>query len=330
MRLTVDVLQRAEQYLNPCKERELHLRGLKIPAIENLAVMQDQFDVIDLTDNEIRKLDNFPKMKRLTTLLLHNNAIVRIGKMVAENVPGLLNLILTNNRLANLGELEHLVGLTKLIHLSLLDNPLALRPHYRAYVIHKIPSLKTLDYAKITKTEREESAKFFKTQAGQVFLTGVLEDKHTPPATTSSSSSKPPLTLPDRPHTAPVLVLTDAQKVQVRAAIEAATTREEIEVIEKHLKAGSLAFLTAASAVKVGVHVLEVTTGVATTNSSQEMTVEGVEKGDAVGDSGQGVAVSGSGEDESKGVSSHSNPFNTLLPCCTTTTQSSQFPALIY
>ena len=317
MKLTVDVLQRAEQYLNPCKERELHLRGLKIPAIENLAVMQDQFDVIDLTDNEIRKLDNFPKMKRLTTLLLHNNAIVRIGKMVAENVPGLLNLILTNNRLANLGELEHLVGLTKLIHLSLLDNPVVLRPHYRAYVIHKIPSLKTLDYAKITRTEREESAKFFKTQAGQVFLTGVLEDKHTPTSSSSSSSStKPSLTLPDRTHTAPVLVLTDAQKVQVRAAIEAATTREEIEVIEKHLKAGSLAFLTA-STIKLGVHVLGVTTAVPTTNSSQEeMVVEGGEKGDmVVDDSEKGVVVSETGEDESKGTSSHaySHPSMVLI-----------------
>ena len=317
MKLTVDVLQRAEQYLNPCKERELHLRGLKIPAIENLAVMQDQFDVIDLTDNEIRKLDNFPKMKRLTTLLLHNNAIVRIGKMVAENVPGLLNLILTNNRLANLGELEHLVGLTKLIHLSLLDNPVVLRPHYRAYVIHKIPSLKTLDYAKITRTEREESAKFFKTRAGQVFLTGVLEDKHTPTSSSSSSSStKPSLTLPDRTHTAPVLVLTDAQKVQVRAAIEAATTREEIEVIEKHLKAGSLAFLTA-STIKLGVHVLGVTTAVPTTNSSQEeMVVEVGEKGDVVvDDSEKGVVVSETGEDESKGTSSHaySHPSMVLI-----------------
>ena len=317
MKLTVDVLQRAEQYLNPCKERELHLRGLKIPAIENLAVMQDQFDVIDLTDNEIRKLDNFPKMKRLTTLLLHNNAIVRIGKMVAENVPGLLNLILTNNRLANLGELEHLVGLTKLIHLSLLDNPVVLRPHYRAYVIHKIPSLKTLDYAKITRTEREESAKFFKTRAGQVFLTGVLEDKHTPTSSSSSSSStKPSLTLPDRTHTAPVLVLTDAQKVEVRAAIEAATTREEIEVIEKHLKAGSLAFLTA-STIKLGVHVLGVTTAVPTTNSSQEeMVVEVGEKGDVVvDDSEKGVVVSETGEDESKGTSSHaySHPSMVLI-----------------
>jgi U2 small nuclear ribonucleoprotein A' len=221
--------------------------------------------------------------------------------MVAENVPGLLNLILTNNRLANLGELEHLIGLTKLVHLSLLDNPVVLRPHYRAYVIHKIPSLKTLDYAKITRTEREESAKFFKTQAGQVFLTGVLEDKHTP-ASSSSSSTKPPLTLPDRTHAAPVLVLTDAQKVQVRAAIEAATTREEIEVIEKHLKAGSLAFLSSTSTIKLGVHVLGATNGIP---SSEEMVVESGEKEDT-------IVVSETGEEETKGMFL-SCPFQSFL-----------------
>eukprot|EP00596_Hydrurales_sp_CCMP1899_P008240 CAMPEP_0119037246 /NCGR_PEP_ID=MMETSP1177-20130426/5499_1 /TAXON_ID=2985 /ORGANISM="Ochromonas sp, Strain CCMP1899" /LENGTH=54 /DNA_ID=CAMNT_0006998263 /DNA_START=681 /DNA_END=842 /DNA_ORIENTATION=- len=39
------------------------------------------------------------------------------------------------------------------------------------------------------------------------------------------------------------MVLTDVQKAQVRTAIESAKTREEIDVIEKHLKAGSLEFL---------------------------------------------------------------------------------------
>ena len=41
MRLTADILlQKSEQFLNPIKERELRLRGFKISAIENLAVLQ--------------------------------------------------------------------------------------------------------------------------------------------------------------------------------------------------------------------------------------------------------------------------------------------------
>ena len=149
MKLTADVLLRSPQFLNPVRERELHLRGLKIPAIENLAVVQDQFDVIDFSDNEIRKLDNFPRMKRLTTLLLHNNCVTRVGSMLAENVPGLRCLMLTNNRLTRLVDLDNLVPLVRLEHLSLVDNPVALRTHYRTYAIHRFPALKTLDYRKV-------------------------------------------------------------------------------------------------------------------------------------------------------------------------------------
>lgn len=39
------------------------------------AFFQDQFDTIDLTDNDIRKLENIPLLKRLSTLLMHNNRV---------------------------------------------------------------------------------------------------------------------------------------------------------------------------------------------------------------------------------------------------------------
>ena len=39
-------------------------------------VCQDQFDTIDMSDNEIRKVDGFPLLKRLKTLFFNNNRIV--------------------------------------------------------------------------------------------------------------------------------------------------------------------------------------------------------------------------------------------------------------
>jgi hypothetical protein len=36
---------------------------------------QNQYDVIDFTDNDLRKLDNFPLLPRLKGLLLSNNRI---------------------------------------------------------------------------------------------------------------------------------------------------------------------------------------------------------------------------------------------------------------
>ena len=70
--------------MNPLLEREVYLRGYQIPAIENMGVLEDKFDSIDLSDNEIRKLDNFQKMARLTTLLLSNNYISIIAAMLGN------------------------------------------------------------------------------------------------------------------------------------------------------------------------------------------------------------------------------------------------------
>lgn len=97
VKLTPDLIQNSMQYINPVKDRELDLRGsiffrlvqlshcfhmvfslvgYKIPEIENLGATLDQFDTIDFSDNDIRKLDGFPFLKRLKCLLLNNNRIV--------------------------------------------------------------------------------------------------------------------------------------------------------------------------------------------------------------------------------------------------------------
>lgn len=75
VKLTVDLVEGAMQYTNPLKDRELDLRGYKVPAIENLGSTLDQFDTIDFTDNEIRKLDGFPLLLRLKSLILTDNKV---------------------------------------------------------------------------------------------------------------------------------------------------------------------------------------------------------------------------------------------------------------
>ena len=57
MRITPDLVACSPQFTNPLQDREIKLRAYKIPAIENLGATQDQFDTIDLSDNEIRKLE---------------------------------------------------------------------------------------------------------------------------------------------------------------------------------------------------------------------------------------------------------------------------------
>ena len=38
-------------------------------------MFQDQFDTMDLSDNEVRRLEGFPLLKRLKTVILNNNRV---------------------------------------------------------------------------------------------------------------------------------------------------------------------------------------------------------------------------------------------------------------
>jgi U2 small nuclear ribonucleoprotein A' len=74
--------------------------------------------VIDLSDNNIRKLDNFPLLKRLETILLHNNRVQYIDKRLTEFVPNLKTLALTNNNMQELGDVDALAKCKKLEYLT--------------------------------------------------------------------------------------------------------------------------------------------------------------------------------------------------------------------
>lgn len=167
MRLTADVIMRAQVSINPLRERELNLRGYKAPAIENLGVTQDGFDCIDLSDNEIKKLDNFPRLRRLRMLLLHNNHVAKIQENLAEAIANLEFLMLTGNRIAQFSEVDHLTCFSKLDTLSLSGNPVTKRKYYREYVIYKLPQLHVLDFQRIRPRDREAADAFFNSIVGQ-------------------------------------------------------------------------------------------------------------------------------------------------------------------
>ncbi|XP_053573565.1 U2 small nuclear ribonucleoprotein A' [Bombina bombina] len=166
VKLTADLIEQAAQYTNAVRDRELDLRGYKIPVIENLGATLDQFDTIDFSDNEIRKLDGFPLLKRLKTLLLNNNRICRIAEGLEHVLPNLTELILTNNSIMELGDLDNLAPVKHLAYLSLLKNPVINKRHYRLYVVYKLPQVRILDFQKIKLAEREEAANLFKGKRG--------------------------------------------------------------------------------------------------------------------------------------------------------------------
>lgn len=150
MKLTAELLKQSDSALNPLKERELDLRGLKIVVLENLGVTRDQNDALDFTDNEIKYVGNLPRLVRLKHLILSNNLVSRIDENVARSLPFLHTLVLTNNALQDLRQVVPLRKLRHLEYLSLMGNPITREKHYREFVIWRVPSVRVLDYKRVT------------------------------------------------------------------------------------------------------------------------------------------------------------------------------------
>lgn len=79
--------------LHPSPHPPLLSSGFKIPHIENLGVTNDEYEVIDLSDNDLTKLDNFPTLKRMEMLLVSNNRINKIALELYRNLPTLDSLV---------------------------------------------------------------------------------------------------------------------------------------------------------------------------------------------------------------------------------------------
>ncbi|KAI9125905.1 hypothetical protein K1719_003323 [Acacia pycnantha] len=234
VRLTADLIWKSPHFFNAIKERELDLRGNKIPVIENLGATEDQFDTIDLSDNEIVKLENLPYLKRLGTLLINNNRITRINPNIGEFLPKLHTLVLTNNRLVNLVEIDPLASLPKLQYLSLLDNNITKKPNYRLYVIYKLKSLRVLDFKKVKNKERLEAKSLFSSKEVEEEVQRA-PTKVIPPVETPNVSE-----VTEEQQTAKAAAPTPEQIIAIKAAIVNSQTLEEVARLEKALKSGQL------------------------------------------------------------------------------------------
>ena len=228
MSLSANLISRSPAFLSPLKDRELDLRGNKIAVIENLAATQDQFDSIDLSDNEIRKLECMAILKRLTQLLLNNNRITRISEGLGKALPKLETLVLTNNRLSTLAELEPLAHLPTITSLALVDNPVSKLKDYRAFVIALLPRLKVLDYKRVKLAEREEAEGTFRRSRRAKRGDGVSDEVLAAEQTGGA------------PRAAP----TEEQIAQIRQAILTASSLEEVQKLESALARGDYSVLS--------------------------------------------------------------------------------------
>ncbi|KAH7883797.1 leucine-rich repeat-domain-containing protein [Phlebopus sp. FC_14] len=247
VKLTPELLAQAPSAINPVKERQLDLRGYKIPAIENLGVTKDQHDAIDLTDNSIIALGNLPLLKRLRTLLLANNRVASISPSIHLSVPNLTTLVLTGNLVSELGDLEPLRELKRLEYLSLLGNPVREKKWYREWLAWRIPSLRVLDFQRIREKERQSGKSLFLTAEG---LPTALAT--TISTTVSKHGAKASVTT-DEPKLAPLSgkagrLMSREDAERVKQAIAKATSIEEIRKLERSLREGYMPSMDAVGA----------------------------------------------------------------------------------
>jgi len=230
VKLTPELINSSMQFINPCRDRELDLRGYKIPQIENMGATLDQFDTIDFSENDLRKLDNFPYLPRLKCLLLNNNRIIRVADNLNEYLPNMDSVILTGNNIQELCDLDPLTHLPKLETLSLLMNPIANLPNYREYVVFKFPNLRLLDFRKIKRKERAQAIEMFKSKPGKEILKEVARKAKLAPSIQAIGEN----------NVARVPGANAAELQKIREAIKNATSLQEVERLTRILQSGQI------------------------------------------------------------------------------------------
>ena len=155
-------------------------------------------------------------------------------------------------QLRDLASLQPLFGLRKLEFLHLGSSPVTQQPHYRSWLVHNLPSLRWLDYAKVKGKERESATKLYTSSEGEgrpselaqqlsaarvsATVNGGDANGHGGPA---ARTFEVPGSGPG-PEPQKAKGLSEEQRQRIRKAIERAGTLEEIQRLKRMLADGHL------------------------------------------------------------------------------------------
>ncbi|CAG8561723.1 2735_t:CDS:2 [Racocetra fulgida] len=215
MKLTPELIERSLSYINSVKDRELDLR-------ENLGVTKDLNDTIDLTDNDIRVLGNFPLLRRVRSLLLANNRITRIDPQIAEFLPNLTTLVLTNNNITEISDLEPLAECKRLKYeLDHLENT-------------ECESIRFQESARCEAKQLFETAKGEPTSLARSISETVSKTFEPGEGMAAAGGANLPKS------NLPTLGMSIEEQAKIREAIRNAKTLEEVSRLETLLQSGHI------------------------------------------------------------------------------------------
>lgn len=155
----------------------------------------------------------------------YRNNFSRIGEHLEEYIPNLETMVLTGNHIEELTDIDCLSSLEKLQTLSLMQNPITAKSHYRQYIIYKLPQLRLLDFRKIKMKEREEAKALFKSKKGKEIQKELMKKAKTFTPGANLDVKKGP---------------NEADLKRIREAITNASSLEEVERLHLQIQAGQI------------------------------------------------------------------------------------------
>ncbi|ORC92566.1 putative U2 small nuclear ribonucleoprotein 40K [Trypanosoma theileri] len=180
MRLTLDMIRRAPQFTNTLQQREIDLRGLGLTVLDEqtLLLLNDSFDVLNLSQNPLVRLEYFPSgsssvistggsgtveamkkmMLRLQSLIVHRNRLSHVSETTCAAVlPNLRAFLADHNEFRELRDLLFLSHWRELEILSIEHNPVTVQEdgaRLRAFLVYLCPKLKLINYQRVTQVDR--------------------------------------------------------------------------------------------------------------------------------------------------------------------------------
>ncbi|KAK7527032.1 leucine-rich repeat-domain-containing protein [Phyllosticta citriasiana] len=251
MRLSAELIGNALSYINPLGERELLLRGHQITVIENMGTISKDVECIDFVDNRITVLGNFPKLPRVCTLLIGKNRLQQIQPTIAEQLPSLMNLMATDNKVKELADLDPLGKLQKLTSAHLMGNPVTSNEHYRLWMIWRCKNLHYLDCQRVTQSERQEAVETFGTEeeptelAMKVRLYSLPSDPFRADPASVQIMSKRSTTIDtsngtDKSSNVGLTKLTGEEREKIKELLKNAKTLDEVARLQQMIESGKI------------------------------------------------------------------------------------------
>ncbi|CAF0870863.1 unnamed protein product, partial [Brachionus calyciflorus] len=160
--------------------KALFLQGNEITKIEGLDTLRELRELV-LDKNKIKAIGEYSFVgqgNRLLELHMEENRIRDLNNI--QVLKHLQKLYVANNKMNDYSDIEKLMEMNNLYEVSMINNPISRRPHYRITMVFKIKRLKILDMIEVSEDDRIKAEIYFceqqqLQQQPQIYFNGLVQ-----------------------------------------------------------------------------------------------------------------------------------------------------------